>query len=191
MPARSILLGVSGSCPDALDGSLFASIPLDRGTLEWLKQRAQCFREARNAYPDLYETYEIDCHPQWYQTAAHQEYDGHADRDKLERLVFDNLPFDDDRRSQLDELEALEVPWLVLPTDELPSSGNLRTECDQLVMSLRYATSNTVELRWTSYLKHTDVELRTAAISSEDIIRWLDEADQADQYAQRATRSWI
>ena len=40
MPARSILLGVSSSCADALDGYLFASIALDRGTLEWLKQRA-------------------------------------------------------------------------------------------------------------------------------------------------------
>jgi hypothetical protein len=52
---------VSSSCSDALDGSVFASLPFDRETIEWLSQRAQCFLKAREAYPDLYETYEFDC----------------------------------------------------------------------------------------------------------------------------------
>jgi hypothetical protein len=59
--ARSILLAVSSSCSDALDGSVFASLPLERETIEWLSQRAQCFLKAKEAYPDLYETYEFDC----------------------------------------------------------------------------------------------------------------------------------
>jgi hypothetical protein len=59
--ARSILLAVSSSCSDALDGSVFASLPFDTETIEWLDQRARCFLKAREAYPDLYETYEFDC----------------------------------------------------------------------------------------------------------------------------------
>jgi hypothetical protein len=75
----------------------------------------------------------------------------------------------------------------LIPTDELPGSGNLRTECDQLVMSLRGDTYDTVELRWICYLKHTDVELRTFDISSEDIDRWLAELEQGGHHAETAT----
>jgi hypothetical protein len=44
---------MSSSCSDALDGSVFASLPFDRETIEWLSLRAQCFLKAREAYPDL------------------------------------------------------------------------------------------------------------------------------------------
>ena len=57
LKARSILLAVSSSCSDTLDGSVFASLPFDRETIQWLSLRAQCFLKARVAYPDLYETY--------------------------------------------------------------------------------------------------------------------------------------
>ena len=184
MNARSILLAVSSSCSDALDGSVFASLPFDRETIEWLDQRAQCFLKAREAYPDVYETYEFDSRLQWYDTGANKEYADQADRDKLARLTDDLEPFDDDRRAELDKLGAWEIPWLLIPTEELPGSGNLRTECDQLVMSLRGDTCDTVELRWISYMKHTDVELRTFDISSEDIDRWLAELEQGDHHAE-------
>jgi len=187
--ARSILLGVSSSCSDALDGSVFASLPFDRETIEWLDQRARCFLKAREAYPDLSETYEFDCRLQWYDTGVPEKYDNQADRDKLARLIDDTPPFDDDRRAELDKLDAWEIPWLLIPTEELPGSGNLRTECDQLVMSLRGATYDTVELRRICYIKHTDVELRTFDISSEDIDRWLGELKQGDHHAEEAHHS--
>ena len=189
MSARSILIAVSSSCSDALDGSVFASLPFDRETIEWLKVRAGCFRKARGEYPDLYETYEFNCRVQWYDTSAAKEYDNQADRDKLERLVYDDGPFDDDRRAELDKLDAWEISWLLIPTKELPGSGNLRTECDQLVMSLRGESLNTVELRWVCYMKHTDVELRTFDINSEDIDRWLAELEQGRQHAEEAPHS--
>ncbi len=189
MSARSILLAVSSSCSDALDGSVFASLPFDRATIEWLEQRARCFLKAREAYPDLYETYEFNYRVQWYDTSAGKEYDNQADRDKLERLVSDDEPFDDDRRAQLDKLEACEIPRFVIPLEELPVSGNLRTECDQLVMSMRGPTSDIIKLRWICYMKHTDVELRTFDISSEDIDRWLAELEQGDHHPETATHS--
>ena len=189
MNARSILLAVSSSCSDALDGSVFASLPFDRETIEWLSQRAQCFLKAREAYPDLYETYEFDSRLQWYDTSAEKEYADQADRDKLARLTDDLEPFDDDRRAELDKLDAWEIPWLLIPAEELPGPGNLRTECDQLVMSLRGDTYDTVELRWICYMKHTDVELRTFDISSEDIDRWLAELEQGDHHAEEAPHS--
>ena len=189
MNARSILLAVSSSCSDALDGSVFASLPFDRETIEWLDQRARCFLKAREAYPDLYETYEFDSRLQWYDTSADKEYDDQADRDKLARLTDDTAPFDDDRRAELDKLDAWEIPWLLIPTEELPGSGNLHTDCDQLVMSLRGDTSDTVELRWICYMKHIDVELRTFDISSEDIDRWLAELEQGDYHAEEAPHS--
>jgi hypothetical protein len=96
---------------------------------------------------------------------------------------------DDDRRAELDKLDVWEIPWILIPTEELPGSGNLRTECDQLVMSVRGDTSDTVELRWICYVKHTDVELRTFDISSEDIDRWLAELEQEDHHAETATHS--
>ena len=189
MNARSILLAVSSSCSDALDGSVFASLPFDRETIEWLSLRAQCFLKAREAYPDLYETYEFDSRLEWYDTGAEKEYDDQAHRDKLARLTDDLEPFDDDRRAELDKLESWEIPWLLIPTEELPGPGNLRTECDQLVMSLRGDPYDTVELRWICYMKHTDVELQTFDISSEDIDRWLAELEQVDQHAEEATHN--
>jgi hypothetical protein len=184
LSARSILIAVSSSCSDALDGSVLASLPFDRETIEWLNQRAQCFLKAREAYPDLYETYQFNCRLQWYDTGANKEYADHADRDKLARLTDDPEPFDDDRRAELDKLDAWDIPWLLLPTEELPGSGNLQTECDQLAMSLRGGTYDTVELRWICYMKHTDVELRTFDISSQDIDRWLAELELEDQHAE-------
>jgi hypothetical protein len=189
LSARSILIAVSSSCSDALDGSVFASLPFDRESIEWLSLRAQCFLKAREAYPDLYETYEFDSRLQWYDTGANKEYANQADRDKLARLIDDTPPVDDDRRAELDKLDAWEIPWLLIPTEELPGAGNLRTECDQLVMSLRGDTYATVELRWICYLKHTDVELRTFDISSEDIDRWPAELEQGDRHAETATHS--
>ena len=73
MSKRSILLGVSSDCADALDGCVFASIPFDRVVLERLKERTQCFSRAKEAYPDLYETYEFQSLPQWYETGKSQE----------------------------------------------------------------------------------------------------------------------
>ena len=137
MSARSILLAVSSSCSDALDGSVFASLPLDRNTIQWLAQHARCFLKAREAYPEIYETYEFDCRLQWYDTGADKEYDDQADRDKLTRLIDDVAPSDDARRAELDKLDAWEIPWILIPTEELPGSGNLRTEGEQLVMSPR------------------------------------------------------
>ena len=189
MNSRSILLAVSSSCSDALDGSVFASLPFDRETIEWLDRRARCFIKAREAYADVYETYEFDSRLQWYDTSAEKEFDDQADRDKLGRLTDDLEPFDDDRRAELDKLDSYETPWLLIPTEELPGSGNLRTECDQLVMSLRGDTYDTVELRWICYMKHTDVELRTFDISSEDIDRWLAELEQGEHHAETATHS--
>ena len=110
MNARSILLAVSSSCSDALDGSVFASLPFDRETIEWLDQRAQCFLKAREAYPDVYKTYEFDSRLQWYDTGANKEYADQADRDRLHRLTDDVAPFDDDRRAELDKLDSLEIP---------------------------------------------------------------------------------
>ena len=186
MSARSILLAVSSSCSDALDGSVFASLPFDRETIEWLSLRAQCFLKASEAYLDLYETDEFDSRLQWYDSSAEKEYTDQAERDKLARLTDD---LDDDRRAELDKLDSFEIPWLLIPTEELPGSGNLRTECDQLVMSLRGDTYDTVELRWICYMKHTDVELQTFDISSEDIDRWLAELEQGDHHGETATHS--
>src|SRR6516165_5875619 len=106
LSARSILLAVSSSCSDALDGSVFASLPFDRETIEWLSLRAQCFLKAKEAYPDLYETYEFDSRLQWYDTSTEKEYADQADRDKLARLTDDLEPLDDDRRAELDKLDS-------------------------------------------------------------------------------------
>jgi hypothetical protein len=180
---------VSSSCSDALSGCVFASTPFDRETIECLRQRTQCLLKAKSVYAELYETYEFHYLPKWYDTGAVVKYENKLDRDKLERLVNDSDACDVELRAQLDRLAACEIPWLVLPAEQLPASGNLRTECDQLVMSLRGDTYDTVELRWFCYLKHTDVELRTFDISSEDIDRWLDDVEQGDQHGEEATRS--
>jgi hypothetical protein len=177
---RSILLSVSSNCSDALDGRVFASIPLEREALECLKERARCYHKAKEVYPDLYETYEFHSLPQWYETGKGQEYDDQADRDKLERFSYDaeldeGESYDGSPLAALDNLETEEIQWLLIPAEELPGEGNLRTECDQLVMALSGGGSTRIELRWICYVKHTDVELRTAAITSDDIDRWLSE----------------
>ncbi len=69
----------------------------------------------------------------------------------------------------------------MVSTEKLPSSGNLRTESTQLVMSLYGNGSDVVELNWICYIRHTDVELRTMEINSGDIDRWLAELAQEER----------
>ena len=173
---------------NALNGRVFATIPFDRVVLECLKERTQCFSRAKEVYPDLYETYEFHCLAQWYETGKSQEYDDQADRDKLVRFSYDvelddGESYDGSRLAALDNLETQDARWLVILSEELPSDGNLRTECDQLVMSLSGSDSTRIELRWICYVKHTDVELRTAEVRSNDIDRWLSElaGEERDQ----------
>ena len=194
MSRRSILLGVGSDCADALDGRVFASIPFNRVVLECLKERTQCFSRAKEAYPDLYETYEFQSLPQWYETGKSQRYDDQSDRDKLQRLSDDaepgeGEPCDGSLCAGLDNLEAQEINSLMVLAVELPSTGNLRTECDQLVMSPYGDASDIVDLRWICYIKHTDIALRTTEINSEDIDRWLTELEQGDHHAEEATHS--
>jgi hypothetical protein len=191
---RSILLGVSSNCSEALDGRVFASIPFDLDTFQSLKLRTQSFCKAKEPYPDLYETYEFHYLPKWFGTGASQEYDNQSDRDKLQRLssdaqLGDCKPCNESLCAELDSLEAQEVNSLVVPAAELPSTGNLRTECDQLVMSLRGNASDIVDLSWLCYLKHSDVELRTTEINSENLDRWLAELEQGEDHAEEATHS--
>ncbi len=195
MSDRSILLGVTSSCSDIHDDRVFASIPFDRATLEHLQERARRFPRAKGVYPNLYETYEFHSLPRWYETGKTQEYDDQADREKLRRFSYDfelddSESYDESRLAELDELENEEIKWLLVPADELPSEGNLRTECDQLVMAQRGVDSTRVELLWFCYVKHTDVELRTAEITSEDIDRWLSELGPADHHVEEVPQNW-
>ncbi len=104
------------------------------------------------------------------------------------RRVGEGDPCDESLSDGLDSLEAQEINVLVVPTGELPSTGNLRTECDQLVMSLCSDASDIVELGWFCYIKHTDVPLRTSEINSEDIDSWLAELEQGDHHVEEATQ---
>jgi hypothetical protein len=180
---RSILLGVNSDCDGAPDGRVFAAILFDRTTIEGLKERTRCFSMARQAYPELYETYEFNCQPEWYATGASEAYDGRTDQDKLQQLSYnpefsEGEPYDESLCAELDRLDLQEINSLVVPTEKLPSSGNLRTESTQLVMSLYGNGSDIVELNWICYMRHTDVGLRTTAINSGDIDRWLSELVQ-------------
>jgi hypothetical protein len=194
LSTRCILLGVSSDFTDAFAGHLFASIPFDRIILERLNERIRCYSRAKEGYPDLYETYEFQSLPQWYETDKSQSYDDQSDRDKLQRLSYDaelgdGEPCDESVCIGLDRLDAQEINWLAVPEEELPSTGNLRTECDQLVMSPYGDESDIVDLRWICYLKHTDIALRTTEINSKNIDDWLTELERGDQHAEEATQS--
>jgi hypothetical protein len=181
---RTILLGVISNS-DVPEGCVFASIPLDHNMLAALKGRTQCFSKAKEAYPDLYETYEFNCQPEWYATGASEAYDDPADQNKLQRLSYDpelgkGESYEESVCADLDRLELQEINSVVVPTENLPSSGNLRTESDQLVMSLYGSGSDIVELNWFCSLRHTDIELRTMEINSVDIDCWLAELVQEE-----------
>ena len=185
MSKRSILLAVNSNC-DVPEGRLFATLPLDLDVLEALKGRTQCFSKAKVSYPDLYETYEFNCQPEWYATGASEVYDDPADQDKLQRLSYDpelgeGESYEESLCADLDRLEVQEINSVVVPTENLPSSGNVRTESTQLVMSLYGNGSDVVELNWICYLRHTDFELRTMEINSGDIDRWLAELAQEER----------
>jgi hypothetical protein len=183
---RSILLGVSSDCDGAPDGRVFASILFDRVVLQCLKERTQCFSKAKEVYPELYETYKFNCQPEWFGTGASEAYDDPSDQDKLQRLSYDpelgdGEPYDESLCAELDRLDLQEINSLVVPTEKLPSIGNLRTESTQLVMSLYGNGSDIVELNWICYIRHTDIGLRTTEINSGDIDRWLAELDQEER----------
>ena len=184
MSKRSILLGVNSNC-DVPEGRLFASLSLDHSVLEALKGRTQSFFKAKEAYPDLYETYEFNCQPEWYATGASEAYDDPSDQDKLQRLSYDpelgeGESYEESLCAELDTLELQGINSLAVPTEVLPSSGNVRTESTQLVMSLYGNGSDIVELNWFCYLRHTDIEVRTMEINSGDIDRWLAELVQEE-----------
>ena len=131
MSKRSILLAVNSNC-DVPEGRLFASLTLDHNMLEALKGRAQCYCRAKAVYPDLYETYEFNCQPEWYATGASEAYDDPSDQDKLQRLSYDpelgeSESYEKSLCADLDRLEVQEINSLVVPTENLPSSGNVRT----------------------------------------------------------------
>src|SRR6478609_11344642 len=88
MPPRCILLAVNSNY-DVPEGRLFASLTLDHSVLAALKGRTQSFFKAKEAYPDLYETYEFNCQPEWYATGASEAYDDPADQGRLQRLSHD------------------------------------------------------------------------------------------------------
>jgi hypothetical protein len=181
---RSILLGVNSNC-DVPEGRLFASLSLDHHVLEALKGRTQCFSKAKEVYPDLYETYEFNCQPEWYATGASEAYDDPSDQDKLQRLSHDpelgeDESYEESLCADLDRLELQEINSLAVPTENLPSSGNLRTESTQLVMSLYGNGSDIVDLHWICYMRHTDIGLRTTELNSGDIDRWLAELGQEE-----------
>jgi hypothetical protein len=183
---RSILLGVTSSCDDLPEGRVFASISFDRVMLEGLKERTRCFSKAKEAYPDLYETYEFNCQPEWYATGASEAYDDPSDQDKLQGLSYDpelgeGESYVDSICAELDTLELQGINSLVVPAEVLPSSGNVRTESTQLVMSLYGNGSDIVELKWICYLRHTDIELRTMEINSGNIDHWLAELVQEER----------
>ena len=185
MSKRSILLGVTSGCDGVPEGRVFASISFDRVMLEGLKERTQCFFKAKEVYPDLYETYEFNCQPEWYATGASEAYDDPSDQDRLQGLSYDpelgeGESYEESLCAELDTLELREINSLVVPAEVLPSSGNVRTESTQLVMSLYGNGSDIVELNWICYLRHTDVELRTMEINSDDIDRWLAELVQEE-----------
>jgi hypothetical protein len=185
MSKRSILLGVSSDCDGAPDGRVFAAIPFDRVVLELLRERTQCFSKAKEAYPDLYETYEFNCLLEWFGTGASEVYDDQSDQDKLQRLSYDpelgdGESYDESLCAELDRLDLQEINSLVVPTQKLPSSGNLRTESNQLVMSLYGNGSEIVDLHWICYIRHTDIGLRTTEINSDEIDGWLAELDQEE-----------
>ncbi|HEX3448731.1 MAG TPA: hypothetical protein VHS97_10790, partial [Isosphaeraceae bacterium] len=130
MSERSILLGVTSNCSDAIDGRVFASIPLDRSVLECLKKRTQCFANAKLIYPQLYETYEFNCLPEWYVTGSSEAYNDQSDQNKLQRLSYDaelvqSEPVDESLSAERDRLDLQENNSLVVPIADLPSSGNL------------------------------------------------------------------
>src|SRR6478609_9129391 len=88
MPPRCILLAVNSNC-DVPEGRLFASLSLNHSVLEDLKGRTQSFFKAKEAYPELYETYEFNCQPEWYATGANEAYDDLANQYKLQWLSYD------------------------------------------------------------------------------------------------------
>ena len=90
--------------------------------LEALKGRTQCFSKAKEAYPDLYETYEFNCQPEWYATGASEAYDDPSDQDKLQRLSYDpelgeGESYEESLCADLDRLELQEINSLVVPTE--------------------------------------------------------------------------
>ena len=74
----------------------------------------------------------------------------------------------------------------MVSTAEIPQQGNLRTECDRLVISLWGDALDVASLHWVAYLRHTGCELRTGEISSEEIDGWLAELGE-----QRTSRSFL
>ena len=83
------------------------------------------FSKAKEAYPDLYETYEFNCQPEWYATGASEAYDDPSDQDKLQRLSYDpelgeGESYEESLCADLDRLEVQEINSLVVPTEKLP-----------------------------------------------------------------------
>ena len=137
---RGILLTVSSDGSDSLDEQVCASIPLDRATLECHKDRTRYFHKAKKVPLDLDETYECQRLLPWYGAGSSQKYVDQADREELEQFSShagssEGEPSAESRLAALDNLKSIKIRWLVVPVLEPPGKGNLRPECDPLLMS--------------------------------------------------------
>ena len=112
--------------------------------LEGLRRRTRFFSRAREVYPDLYETHEFNCLPQWFGTGSSRKPDHDpADRNKLERLSFQTLfrgdgeSCDEPLCAGLARLEAQEINAFVVSVEgPAPHRKPCPYQaCGQLVMS--------------------------------------------------------
>jgi hypothetical protein len=169
MGSNRIVLFASSSDRNWPDSNLYATLPLEVSKLQRLKHHVECFKAARLAYPELWESYVFDAQVEWYCLTSIEPdtYDSLHDRAKFERS----------KRDDYDWLfpDPAGEPVVLLPTEAFPSSGNFRTECDQVVVQNGAVRSDLIALRFMAYAKHTDVEVMTASLSAVQIDRWLAE----------------
>ena len=161
--------------PDLYEAYIFDSV------LEWYESGVHCPHENaedRRKLAALTGDSDLDDEPVCHEcggplrinddlTTNHLNEEGEVDHE----LDGDHVAVEDED----DEVLRDSDDWVIVDSEKVPGYGNLRTECDQLVVAMNDETSATVRLHYLCYVKHTDTEIRTAQITSADIQKWLAE----------------
>jgi hypothetical protein len=146
-----VLFDVSGDS-EGVFGQLYASLPLTAEKIDYLLGRCEMFLAAKAAYPHLQYTREFEYSVEFRDCGDFDPGDEVTD-------VLDEI-------CDTAEVQVLDVG------ERIDACEMMRTECDMLNMCLDHPDRDVVELRWTCYPKHCDIELETTAITSTQLWEW-------------------
>ena len=152
----TLMLSVSGG-GDAF-GPFFATLTLNRASIEKLLNRADVFHAGHKLDLELYQTTYFDYMPEFIESGKSWDSESAAsDKEKVEE-IFDEERYPTDG-------------WRPAAPGEVPETGNVRRDYCKLVVagSMSQERPGMVDYHWVACIKHTSIEIETCEMKEEEL----------------------